>query len=132
MATPSRHGLSFVPTAVEGMPNVTEAVVFPDRLELLSGDERVVIRFVDIARWRRWSWLFLPLARLGCGVRGWPAVADRDGFHPPAGRFFRFYTNPVLTVFMPDEPREMRYGETIFRRVQDVIRAGGFCTFDLG
>jgi hypothetical protein len=58
-------------------------------------------------------------------------VADRDWCRPPAGRFFRFYTKPAITVFMPDEPRELRYGETVFRRVQNVLRLGGFSTFDL-
>jgi hypothetical protein len=59
-------------------------------------------------------------------------VADRDWFHPPAGRFFRFYTTPAVTVYMPDEPRELEYGETMFVRVQNVIWLGGFTTRDLG
>lgn len=33
---------------------------------------------------------------------------------------------------MPDEPQELGYGETMFRRVQNVIALGGFGTFDLG
>ncbi len=125
-------GLRFVPSAVEGLPVVTEAVLFPDRLELLSGGKWVAIHFLEIARWYGRDWLYRPLARLGFRVRGWPSVADRDWFHPPAERFFRFFTVPPVTVFMPDEPHETTYGETIFRRVQDVMAAGGFATFDLG
>ena len=71
-------------------------------------------------------------SRLGFAVRGWPSVADRDWFHPPAGRFFRFYTRPEVTLYMPDESQELGYGETMFRRVQNVIGVGGFGTFDLG
>ncbi len=132
MATAAEDGLRFVPSAVEGLPSVTEAAVFPDRLELLSQDKWVVIRFLDIARWYRRGWLYRPLARLGWGVRGWPSVGDRDWFHPPSGRFFRFFTEPPVTVYMPDEPRDTSYGQTMFRRVQDVMAAGGFVTFDLG
>jgi hypothetical protein len=132
MATAAEDSLRFAPSSVEGLPGVAEAAVFPDRLELLSEGKWVVIRFLDIAGWYRRGWLYRSLARLGFRVRGWPSVADRDWFHPPAGRFFRFYTKPEVTVYMPDEPRELGYGETMFRRVQNVIGLGGFSTFDLG
>jgi hypothetical protein len=133
MAMASEDGLRFAPSAVEGLPDVTEAAVFPDRLELLSGGQWVVIPFLDIARWYHWlGWLYRPIARLGGRVRGWPMVADRDWFHPPAGRFFRFFTAPPVTVYMPDEPAQTSYAQTMFKRVQDVLDAGGFGTFDLG
>lgn len=128
----TEESLRFIPSAVEGLPSVSEAAVFPDRLELLSGGKWVVIRFLDIAQWYQRGWLYRPLARLGFRVRGRPSVADRDWFHPPAGRFFRFFTAPPVTVFMPDESPEMGYGRTMFRRVQDILSAGGFSTFDLG
>jgi hypothetical protein len=132
MATAAEESLRFVPSAVEGLPSVTEAAVFPDRLELLSEGKWVVIRFLDIAQWYRRGWLYRPLARLGFGVRGSPSVADRDWFHPPTSRFFRFFTTPPITVFMPEEPPETSYGQTMFRRVQEVMGARGFGTFDLG
>ncbi len=128
----AEDSLQFIPSAVEGLPSVTEAAVFPDRLELLSEDKWIVIRFRDIARWYSGGWLYHSLARLGFRVRGWPSVADRDWFHPPARRFFRFYTTPPVTVYLPDEPQELGYGDTMFRRVQNVLRQGGFSTFDLG
>ncbi|MGL4464307.1 MAG: hypothetical protein ACRC1K_19320 [Planctomycetia bacterium] len=132
MATAADDGLRFVPSAVEGLSGVTDAAVFPDRLELLSDGKWVVIRFLGIAQWHRLGWLYRLLARLGFRVRGWPSVADRDWFHPPAGRFLRFFTAPPVTVYMPDEPPETGYGQTMFRQVQDVLAAGGFSTFDLG
>jgi hypothetical protein len=132
MAMAAEASLRFVPSAVEGLPSVTEVAVFPDRLELLSEGKRIVIRFLDIARWHRRGWLYRPLARLGWGVRGWPSVADRDWFHPPSGRFFRFFAEPPVTLYMPDEPPDTSYGQTMFRRVQEVMAAGGFGTFDLG
>jgi hypothetical protein len=126
------HVLRFHPSAVDGLPAVTEAAVYPDRLELLSNGNWVVIRFLDIARWHQHGWLYRPLARLGLGVHGWPFVADRDWFHPPARRFFRFYTTPPITIYMPDEPAETSYARTMFRRVQVVLAAGGFGMVDLG
>lgn len=132
MTKSARDGLRFVPSAVAGLPDVTEAAVFPDRLELRCEGKWVVVRFLDIAQWRRQGWLYRPLAQFGFRVRGWPSVAERDWFHPPAERFFRFFSAPPITVFMPDEPPETSYGQTLFRRVQDVLLAGGFSTCDLG
>jgi hypothetical protein len=132
MATVAENSLRFVPSAVQGLPTVTEMAVFPDRLELLSAGVLVDIRFLKIARWYRLGWLYRPLARLGLGVRGRPSVADRDWFHPPSERFFRFFTEPPLTVYLPDEPPDTSYGQTMFRRVQSVMAVGGFSTFDLG
>lgn len=127
----AKSTIRFVPSAAEGVATVAEVVVFADRLELLSEGAWIIIRFRDIARWDRHRWWYRLLARLGF-VAGWPSVADRDWFHPPAERYFRFYTDPPITVFMPDEPRETPYGETMFRRVQELMATGGFGTVDLG
>jgi hypothetical protein len=124
--------LRFQPSSADGLPAVTEAVVYPDRLELLSEGTWVVIRFLDIARWYGRDGLYRMVARLGLGVRGWPVMAERDWFHPPAQRFFRFYTWPPITIYMPHEPDGTSYGETTFRRIQDVLAKGGFGTMDLG
>jgi hypothetical protein len=132
MTTLAELSLRFVPSAVEGLPDVSEVTIFPNRLELLSAGKPIVIRFLDIARWDRHGRLYRALVRLGMGVRGYPSVADRDWFHPPARRFFRFYTVPPVTVYMVEEPPEVTYGETMFRRVQGVIALGGFATYDLG
>ncbi|MDB5342633.1 MAG: hypothetical protein JWP89_1010 [Schlesneria sp.] len=132
MTTIAIDSLRFIPSAVEGLPGVTEVAVHPDRLELLSEGEWVVVRFLDIAQWYRLGWLYWPLARLGFRVRGFPSVADRDWFHPPAGRFFRFFSVPPVTVRMPDESPETTYGQTMFRKVQDVLAVGGYGTVDLG
>jgi hypothetical protein len=123
--------LRFVPSDVEGLPEVTEVVVRPDRLELLSAGQWVIFRFSAIARWPRPAWMWRLLSWVGLRPR-WLPVGDRDWFHPPARRFFAFYTKPQVVVYMPDEPLETDYSQTMFRRVQEVIGAGGFGTFDLG
>lgn len=126
----NEESVRFPPSDVDGMENVIEAAVFPDRLELQSEVGRVVYFFREIGRWPRFGWLYRRITWLG--VRGRPLIADRDWFHPPARRFFQFYTNPPITIYMPDEPEDLNYSATIFRRVQNVIESGGFSTFDLG
>ena len=124
--------LRIEPIAVEGLSGVSEVVILPTQLEFISAGSRVIIPFINIARWYRHSLLFRAMAHLGFGVRGCPSVADRDWFHPPAHRFFRFYSKPVITVYMPDEPEDIGYADTTFQRIQNVIALGGFSTFDLG
>lgn len=58
-------------------------------------------------------------------------VGERDWFHPPQDRYFRFYTSPPMTVYMPSD-ETVGYEESVFFRVQTVIRCGGYETFDLG
>ena len=123
--------LSLVPSRVEGLAAVTEVVVRPDRIELRSAGGWVSMRFAEIARWPRPAWLWRLASRHGLRPR-WLPVGDRDWFHPPRDRFFQSYTDPPLKVYLTDEDRKIGYGETLFRRVQDVIMAGGYNTYDLG
>src|SRR5262249_26155135 len=97
MAPASRvNPLRFVPSRVAGLPAVAEVAVFPDRIELLSNDRWAVFPFADIARWPRPRWL-------GRLLRSLPVVGERDHFHAPPDRFFRFFTTPPVTVYMPND-----------------------------
>jgi hypothetical protein len=125
------RGLRFIPSRVEGLTDVTEATVYPDRLEVVSEGQTVTIRFADIARWPRPAFLWRRLARVGWRQR-WLTVGSRDWFHRPSERFFRFFTQPRIVVYMPDEPAGTDYGSTLFRRIQNVMFIGGFHTGDLG
>ena len=49
----------------------------------------------------------------------------------PTERFVRFYTTPAITVYLPDDAPTV-YDFTLFRRIQNVIAAGGYSTLDLG
>ena len=126
----SQEFLRFLPSRVEGLADVTEVVVFPDRLEACSAGRQVTIRFGAIAAWPRPAWLWRLLARLGWRPR-WLPVGERDWFHAPPDRFIRFFSSPPLTLYMPDE-RGVPYPQTVFRRLQDVLLQGGFSTWDLG
>ena len=78
-----------MPSRVDGINDVSEATIFPDRLELLTPSGRTAYRFEAIGRDQTpviASGLkrFLPM---------WPSpelVADRDWFHKPPNRFFTF------------------------------------------
>lgn len=120
----------FVPSRVDGLPDVTEVLVRPDRLEVLSAGQWLVFPFEDLAEWPRPAWLWRLVSRLGFRPR-WLPVAERDWFHRPPERFFKFFTRPRVVVYMPaDEPAEHRLSN--FWRVQQVIMAGGFNSYDLG
>ena len=126
---PPSH-LHFVPSRVEGLPDVTGVTVYPDRIELESAGRLVIHRFVDIARWPKPPFLWRALFRLG--VRpGWLPVADRDWFHGPADMFFLFYTDPPMKVCMPLDERKQPYGSSYFVRIRMVLREGGFDSCDL-
>jgi hypothetical protein len=123
--------LRFVPSRVDGLPGVTSVTVFPDRIELASAAAVVTHRFADIALWPAPALLWKLLYRFGVKPR-WLPVADRDWFHEPADMFFTFYTKPPLKVCMPLDESKEDYGSSYFVRVRNVLRTGGFDTFDLG
>jgi len=119
-----------VPSRVDGLAGVTEVIVRPARIELRSGGRWVVVRLANIARWPGPARVRRLLARIGWHPRP-VMVVDRSWSGPPPGRFFRFYTDPMMVVCMPaDEPSGL--GGSCFARVQEVMRAGGFHTCPLG
>lgn len=119
----------FVPSRVVGMEGVAEVVVGPTFLELITATETRRIELRTIGR-HQWSWL----ARVVRWLRGRdsPAlVADRDWFHAPGERSFTWYTTPPVTTCMPVGDAE-GFRQGMFHRIQDVLRSGGFVTYDLG
>ena len=121
--------LAFIPSRVDGLADVTLVTVRPDRIVFTCGDsthdfpyrtigrpaDSLSSRIIDRIRFR-------PL---------WRIIGERDWFHAPPDRFFRFYTKPQITVYMPDDDvRE--YAPSIFCRVQQVWRSSHADTFDLG
>ena len=120
----------FRPSHAEGLPDVREVLVRPDRLEVNTAGSWVTFHFSRIGR-RQESRLASFVRRLA-GRAPWPVmVADRDWFHPPPDRFFLWYTDPPLRTCMPqDEPAD--HAASYFSRIQAVLAKGGYATFDLG
>jgi hypothetical protein len=129
-AGPSVKSLRFVPSRVEGLPEVSEVRLFPDRIEARSAGKWLTFRFIEMVRWPQPVWFWRLLRRATGRPVGLP-VGDRDWFHSPPDRYFSLYTDPRLVLFMPtDEPDE--YGRGTFAQIQYVLSAGGFSTLDLG
>ncbi len=131
MTDSGKCGFRFSPSRVEGMEDISQVVVYSNRLEILRGQQVISIAFLDIVEWPRPRALFHRLARLGLRPR-LLMVGERDWFHPPTERFIRFYTTPNLTMYMPEEPPGTEVHDTAFRRIQYVMMEGGFGTYDLG
>jgi hypothetical protein len=123
--------LGFVPSGVEGLANVSEVTIYPDRLELIVSGGCSVIPFAKIARWPKPKWLWQLLSHTGFWHQLLP-VADRDWFHPPADRYFRFYTDPPLKICMPVDEIADEYVSTYFVHTRLIVNSGGFQTNDLG
>jgi hypothetical protein len=120
----------FCPSRVEGLPDVRDVIVYPDRLEVNTRGSWVTFRFSQIGR-RQESRVVSLVKRLA-GLFPLPAlVADRDWFHPPRDRFFLWYTDPPLRTCMPlDEAAD--HASSYFSRIQAVLWSGGYATSDLG
>ena len=120
----------FRPSRAEGLPDVREVVVCPDRLEVNSRGRWIVFPFVTIGRPRERAVVCF-LKRLA-GVRPSPRlVGERDWCYPPQDRFFTWYTDPPLTTFMPEDESK-GYASSLFPRIHAVLDSGGFWTFDRG
>jgi hypothetical protein len=119
-----------VPNRVEGLPDVSEVIVRPDRLEVRSAGHWVAFRMAGMARWPRPARMWRLLARLGWQRRSVP-VADGDWLHHPPDRYFRFYTFPRIVVCMPTDEPIARPG-SCFARVQEILAVGGFHAVERG
>ena len=122
--------LRFMPSRAEGLPDVQEVVVHPDRIEVETEGRWVTFAFADIARPQEFRAISL-LKRM-VGKPPWPhLVADRDWFHPPKDRFFLWYADPPLTTYMPED-ETLDYDTSYFARIKRMVESGGFATYDLG
>ena len=121
--------LSFVPSRVDGLDDVSLVTIHPDRIVFDLNESQRVFMFRDFGRSAGST--FDRIKDALWFRQPWRIVGERDWFHAPPDRFFRFYTDPQITVYMPaDDVRE--YGPSVFCRVQQIWRSGRADTFDLG
>ena len=107
----------FRPSRVEGLADVDEVRVHPDRLELRSGGEWISTAFLSFAPGREADSRRVPIGELHF---------DKSDY---AQSHFVFYTTPRIAIYMPaDGP--VAYPDSCFWRVQEVIGAGGFRLYD--
>jgi len=122
--------ITFTPSRVDWTSDISLVTVWPNRLTVETVDGEQEFLFEQIGKIQE-SGIMRFMRRLGGAKQFGLLVADRDWFHPPQDRYFRFYTDPPMTVYMPaDDAAD--YEESVFFRVQAVIRCGGFETYDVG
>src|SRR3954454_2543475 len=113
--------LRFIPSRVEGVDDVQEVVVYPDRLELRTATGLRIFPFIQMVEWPRPAWLWRFLARIGVRSR-WLMVGGRDFCHLPPDRYFAFNTEPKLVVRMPKDDSPDGFVETCFYQLQLVMK----------
>lgn len=119
----------FVPSRAEGLPDVGEVIVYPNRLEISTGGSRRAFRFASVAR--RQERALVSFLKPMLGLKPWPRlVGERHWCGAPKDRFIRWYTNPSLTTYMPANESH-GYADSLFPRIHEVLASGGFATFDL-
>ncbi|MEM6506335.1 MAG: hypothetical protein AAF711_12915 [Planctomycetota bacterium] len=123
--------VTFTPSRVEGMSGVESVTVYPDRLTIQSHQGESSILFSEIALRPSPGFLSRLVTRLRLKPR-WLPVADRDWFHSPPDMFFRFYTKPALTIYMPVDEVKEPYSSSHFVQIQEIMLQGGFHSIDLG
>lgn len=122
--------IAFTPSRVDWNTEVSSVTVWPFRLDVETADGTQEFPFEVIGKIQESGFIRFMKGLFGEKQRGM-LVADRDWFHSPQDRFFRFYTDPPMTVYMPLE-EAVEYEESVFFRVQAVIRSGGYETYDVG
>ena len=55
--TTKARSVQFVPSRVDGLPDVTEVTVHPYRLEFVTQGQQISLQLTDIAGWPRPAWL---------------------------------------------------------------------------
>src|SRR5688572_6457726 len=100
----------FRPSRVEGLADVDEVRVHPDRIELRSGGKWISIAFLSFAPGREVDSGRVPIGELHF---------DQSDY---AQSHFVFYTTPRIAIYMPaDGPTS--YPDSCFWRVQEMVGA---------
>jgi hypothetical protein len=117
----------FSPPEVDGLPDVSEVAIFPDRLEVLTAGRWIAFWFDSIGRKqesRAASWLKRLLGRAP-----WPTLVGEREFCT-SRRYVAFYTSPKLKIYTPADS-DVPYGETFIFRINAVLAKRGYSTCDL-
>ena len=121
--------VTFVPSRVIGFPDVSTVTVNTTQLILHTPSGDQIHAFASIGR-RQESRISSLLKR--CALRRPPPqmVADRSWCADPLKAFFVFYTNLIITVYMPSAD-VADYATCCFSRIRDTIHSGRYATLDL-
>jgi hypothetical protein len=113
------HAVDFRPSRVEGVADVQEVRVTRNRLELLSAGKWLTFPFLSFAPGREIGSGRVPVGELHFAKSHYP------------DSHFVFYTTPRIAIYMPTEG-PTAYPDSVFWRVQEVIRNGGLRLYEDG
>jgi hypothetical protein len=119
----------FTPSRVEGLSHITEIAVYCNRIEFYSDREPEIIYFEEIAKPAGSS--FSRVINRLFGGHNLLMIGERDWFHEPKDRFFRIFTEPQITFYMPVNDTS-DYGNCCFTRILNIILSARYSTWDLG
>ncbi len=126
-ATQNVECFRFAPAEVLGLQDVTEVAIYPDRVELCCAGD-----------WRRFNYKTFARRQEAAAVnwfkrlfrcRAAPLVVGEREFCTER-RYVLFFTEPAIRIFTPPD-FDLPYGETYICRINEVLRRGGYATFDL-
>ena len=104
--------------------NVTEFALYADRICFTVEENReIVFHFRDLVRTSRTWWLNLFFRDRVL------YVGERDFCRDE--RFFRWFTDPEISVYTPEDPPGDSYKDTWFCKIHEVMNHGPFRTYDL-
>ena len=123
------QSVSFSPSRVDGLRDVSAVTVNATQVVFHTPAGDHTHSFASIGR-RQESHIASLLKRFTFR-RPWPpVVADRSWCTDPLQAFFVFYTDPLVTVYMPTGD-VTDYATCCFSRIRDIIHSGCYKTFDL-
>lgn len=122
--------IRFTPSRVLGVDNVNEVAIRPDKLELFfKNHDWTYIPFETIAHYPKPARFWKTVRHMGWRPK-WLPVGEMNWFHAPRNRFFTFFTQPQITIFMPDDAIDNDV--TYFPTIQYILFVGGYAVWDMG
>src|SRR5205085_12535774 len=116
----------FVPAEIEGVVGVSAVVIYSDRIVFERDGEATTYFFRGFAR--RQEDLLVRLAKRLFGIKPDPLLIGEREWCTDR-RYVRLFTNPPVKIYTPPD-HDRGYGETYIARINEVLRQGGYATFD--
>jgi hypothetical protein len=120
--------IRFQPAEVVGATDVSQVTIYSDRIIFQCNQNEMVHHFREIARPQIdfLNRLFDRVFRRRIHLN---VVGERE--FCTDRRYVAFYTEPPLKIYLPPEDNELRYSETYFYKVNEILGAGGYMTWDV-
>jgi hypothetical protein len=119
--------IQFRPAEVVGSTDVTDVTIYSDRIVLRCNKNEIVHHFLKIAR-HQTDFLNRLCDRVLQRRSHLKVVGERE--FCTDRRYVAFYTKPPVKIYLPAEEDDLRYSETYIFKINEILRAGGYMTWD--